>query len=91
MPSRIDVDQCLHNDNQLRLIGKSIVSIVKHYPQLRDELVQKLDASSLEDLVQLIAEKITPNLSEDGLDSRHNSFCRYDIAYLVAKACETVC
>lgn len=91
MPSRIDVDHCLHNDNQLRLIGKSIVSIVKHYPQLRDELVQKLDSSPLEDLVQLIAEKITPNLSEDGLGSRHNSFCRYDIAYLVAKACEAVC
>ena len=91
MPSRIDVDQCLQNDNQLRLIGKSVVSIVKHYPQLKDELVQKLDTSPLEDLVHLITEKITPNLSEDGLGCRHNSFRRYDIAYLVTKACEAIC
>ena len=66
-PSKNDVDQCLHNDSELRLIKKSVVSIVKHYPDLSDELVPKLDISPIEHLVQLINEKITQNLSEDGL------------------------
>ena len=65
--SKDDLSQALQNDSQLQLIRKSVVLIVNHYPHLRDILIQSLDTLSVEDLIHLIDDKMTADLSEDGL------------------------
>lgn len=67
VPSTSDVGQSLHRDGQLKQIMNSIISIVNHFPSLKEILVQNLDKSPVEDLIHLIDENMAPNITEDGM------------------------